>query len=63
MFAGAEDDAIDRVLVQLQEARRGPHTNALGRVMDDLADRLSWQMQAKMALAWEAAKRFPQMRQ
>ena len=47
MLAGPQDDPVDRVLVQLQQPRRGPHANPLGRVVDDLADGLGRQMQAK----------------
>jgi len=47
MLAGPQDHPVDRVLVQLQQARGGTHTNSLGRMVDDLSDRLGRQMQAK----------------
>jgi len=40
MFPGPQDHTIDRVFVQLKQPRRGPYTDTLGRVMDDLANRL-----------------------
>ena len=40
MLAGSQDHPIDRVFVQLQQARGGSYANSLSRVVDDLSDRL-----------------------
>ncbi|MFH0995679.1 MAG: hypothetical protein V1844_09325 [Pseudomonadota bacterium] len=47
MLTGPQDHPVDRVLVQLQQARGGTHANSLSRMVDDLSDRLGRQMQAK----------------
>jgi hypothetical protein len=45
MLSGPQDHPVDRV--QIQQACGGTHANSLGRVVDDLSDRLGRQMQAK----------------
>lgn len=47
MLAGPQDNPIDRILVQLQQARGGSHANALGRMVDDLTNSIWHQMQTK----------------
>ena len=56
MLSGPQDNPVGRVLVQLQQARGGSHANSLGRVVDDLLDRLGRQMQAKQCAALGGSK-------
>jgi hypothetical protein len=56
MLASAQDHSVDRVLVQVQQTRCGPHAHALGRVGNDLTDSLGRQMQAKQGAALGGGK-------
>jgi len=40
MFPCPQDHTVDRVFVQLKQSRRRPHSDTLGRVMDDLTNLL-----------------------
>lgn len=56
MLAGPQDHPVDRILVKLQQACSGSHANPLGRMMDDLPDHLSRQMQAKQGAGLSGGK-------
>ena len=47
MFACTKDHPVDSVLVESEQPSGGPDTNPFCRVVDDLPDRLGWQMQTE----------------
>ena len=56
MLASPQDHPVDRVLVQFQQARGGSHANSLGRVVDNLSDRICRQMQTKQCASLGGGK-------
>ena len=47
MLTGPQDHPIDSVLVQIQQASGSSDANPLGRMVNDLSDRIGRQMQPK----------------
>ena len=58
MLAGAQNYPVYRVLVQSEQARRGPDSYALGCMMDDRTNRFRRQMQAKKRAGLGGGKAF-----
>jgi hypothetical protein len=58
MLTSPQDHPVDRVLVKFQQTCSGSHANPLGRVVNDLSNRLGRQMQAKQGACLSGGKTF-----
>ena len=58
MLTRSQNHPVDRVLIQLQQARGGSHANPLGREVDNLSNGLNREMQAKQSTGMGGGKAF-----